>query len=70
MRTLSFGTVIDVLHQCRKAKVKKETLTMAVINIAIPQNTYEDFKDSNSDRKLNFIYTCETHLETSIIHSN
>lgn len=68
MQRLSFGTVMNVLQQCKADKPNKTELTMAVINIIIPTNSYNNpekrLKDTNYTRKLNFIYHCETNLES------
>lgn len=66
MTILTFGTVIDVLQQCRKDTAQKADLTMAIINIALPDNPYKEHEKRQENpyfsRKLNFIYHCQSNL--------
>lgn len=66
MTILTFGTVIDVLQQCRKDTAQKADLTMAIINIALPDNPYKEHEKRQEDpyfsRRLNFIYHCQSNL--------
>lgn len=64
MTRLSFGTVIDVLQQCRRNIYSKTDLTMAIINILIPENSCKNLKGSNLTDKLNSLYTCKLDLKT------
>ena len=64
MQTLSFGTVIDVLIQCKKDVCNKTDLTTAVMNIVIPQNSCQNLNGSSLTSKLNSLYTCDSDLKT------
>lgn len=63
MQTLSFGTVMAVLQQCGNNVENKTNLTMAVINIAIPDSPYTIHEDLNYAKNFNSIYKCARNLQ-------
>lgn len=57
MERLCFGTFIDVLVHCTKARVNKTLLTGAIIHTIDPDSKYMDKSDS-ACRALNHLYKC------------